>query len=529
MSSKPFTKLIASLMTGVMTLGALSAPLSAYAARDTFKAAYQDWYRFEVGDTGKSVLVPKDEPKLIGNTAKVHNNLFNDDLLKGGEMITYGMDALLDPNTPENVGTYMNLDFAGNPPWIIARYNPFTGELAIDAFKIVRNVDGQQGVYQVPFTPHHGEWFKAHRRFLTKDEFRNPYNLGFNPFGANFNTGFRGAASDTAFHNVGVGASKVAIALAMDYHKAAFALVVLPSQPDVQTTTSQSSSWGGLKKKVTTVRSAYTKPQFYLASPVNMGPSTRDAQLGVLCPRGDGQCTDPDQLAVGGISLDYTKALTEGNVKGLMAAELTGQTVDQTSSWTALFYAIVGGTIAFFSGGVVGGDMLLYGLYGAAASTVDTYLFKGGNFADGQKGLLGGLASKDVTAGVTTGTNCGGDALCNQINSNVTTRLTAPDALDETAGNNFPGMITLVRGVCPANMSVADCEAANKTKTDDYKDPNKAPGLHPAGAFLYRTDSFISDIPANRMNAAAIAGKCKDPNIYKTRKAMAACIKTQMN
>jgi len=51
--------------------------------------------------------------------------------------------------------------------------------------------------------------------------------------------------------------------------------------------------------------------------------------------------------------------------------------------------------------------------------------------------------------------------------------------------------------------------------------------LHPAGVFLYQTDSFISDIPANRMNQAANFGGCKDKG-FKTRKAMAACSKAKM-
>jgi hypothetical protein len=103
MFSKLFSKLIARLMLGVMTLSTVLAPMGAYAGRDQLTIPYQDWHRFEVGNTGKSVLVPRDEAKVIGTPLTVYNYNHDPELLKGGEMITYGMEDLLKPNSPTNI------------------------------------------------------------------------------------------------------------------------------------------------------------------------------------------------------------------------------------------------------------------------------------------------------------------------------------------------------------------------------------------------------------------------------------------
>ena len=76
-------------------------------------------------------------------------------------------------------------------------------------------------------------------------------------------------------------------------------------------------------------------------------------------------------------------------------------------------------------------------------------------------------------------------------------------------------------------MTLAECEAANKTAMDNYNSKTQAPTLHPGGVALYRTDSFVSDVPAARMNKAANNGKCKIQG-YTTNTEMAACIKKNM-
>ena len=77
-------------------------------------------------------------------------------------------------------------------------------------------------------------------------------------------------------------------------------------------------------------------------------------------------------------------------------------------------------------------------------------------------------------------------------------------------------------------MTLAECEAANKTAMDNYNSKTQAPTLHPGGVALYRTDSFVSDVPAARMNKAAMEGTCKDKVLYPTNREMAACIKKKM-
>ena len=76
-------------------------------------------------------------------------------------------------------------------------------------------------------------------------------------------------------------------------------------------------------------------------------------------------------------------------------------------------------------------------------------------------------------------------------------------------------------------MTLAECEAANKTAMDNYNSKTQAPTLHPGGVALYRTDSFVSDVPASRMNEAAMKGDCKTQG-YTTNRELAACIKKKM-
>jgi hypothetical protein len=111
------------------------------------------------------------------------------------------------------------------------------------------------------------------------------------------------------------------------------------------------------------------------------------------------------------------------------------------------------------------------------------------------------------------------------VTSNVQRRTSASDVLDQTAGNNFAGTGKMIHGDCPATMTLAACEAAYPTQMRDYKDINKSVP-HPAGIALYRTDSFISDVPAKRMNAAAVKGDCKGKG-YTVRQ-LADCIRKKM-
>jgi hypothetical protein len=76
-------------------------------------------------------------------------------------------------------------------------------------------------------------------------------------------------------------------------------------------------------------------------------------------------------------------------------------------------------------------------------------------------------------------------------------------------------------------FQLAECAAdpALKSKYDRYNSKTAAPGLHPAGVMLYRTDSYVTDVPAKRMNEAAREGKCREDPNNNTRKKMADCLR----
>jgi hypothetical protein len=103
----------------------------------------------------------------------------------------------------------------------------------------------------------------------------------------------------------------------------------------------------------------------------------------------------------------------------------------------------------------------------------------------------------------------------------VSTRI---NILDQA--NNFDGTNKIMSGDCPATMTLKDCEATYSKALDDYKNPAKPPRLHPAGVALYRSDSFVSDVAAARMNKGAVDGKCKDRG-YTVRQ-LADCIRKKM-
>jgi hypothetical protein len=76
-------------------------------------------------------------------------------------------------------------------------------------------------------------------------------------------------------------------------------------------------------------------------------------------------------------------------------------------------------------------------------------------------------------------------------------------------------------------FQLAECAAdpALKSKYDRYNSTSDAPGLHPAGVMLYRTDSYVTDVPAKRMNEAAVLGNCRTKGENNTRKKMADCLR----
>lgn len=190
---------------------------------------------------------------------------------------------------------------------------------------------------------------------------------------------------------------------------------------------------------------------------------------------------------------------------------------------------ILGVAVTYFSAGLLGLDAVAYGLGTFGATAVDTYVFKGGSFESGQKGLLGDLVkSSDVSGGTLTSAACG-DEMCNKIRSNLAPKLTRSDLRDEA--NNFTGTTKLLRGDCAANKTLAECAAdpALESQYNRYNSKKAAPGLHPAGVMLYRTDSYVTDVPAKRMDQAARDGGCRDTEAKNnTRKKMADCLRKNL-
>lgn len=462
------------------------------------------------------VTVPRDNWRLIAQITGTGRTESSNLMIQGEGWTTYGIEGVgrlgLEPN---KVAMILQRDENGNPPWVVARYFPEQAKLRIDVFKITRDATGKQQVWVSNFTPHHGEHWKAARRYLTESERTNVVKAGYNPFEQ-----FRGYDSDPMFHNISWGAAQVAISHAMQYHDSVFALYIEATNRFTQT---QTTSGNFLRRTVTTTTTGYATPAFYLAMPLNMSPSRNNINpgaFGVICVTGATSCDDEAHVVTGMIALEPLKG---GNIPSV--EQQLYYNVTSNSSWTTFAFALMTAALTYGAIGMyaaaAGGTAAAGGALASAELAVanalttagqaavlysgNTLLTQGGSLVSPQSGWMGsvGWTPSAVGNGSSTGAACSNQH-CAGLYAAIQQRHVTTDVLDASSTGNFSATNQIVQGNCDVTWTVAVCRAA---------------GLNP-GTALYRPDSYIEAKTVYAMKMRQI--ECKAQGL--TDKALRQCI-----
>ncbi len=146
---------------------------------------------------------------------------------------------------------------------LIGRYSPQVAELSVQVLRVERRRDGSIYVSTAPFTPHHGELWRAYGQFRTAME-RAQRLPGYNPFEVH-----RGQTDDPVFHQVSAAAAQVAMGQAM---RQAGALTGWLAVSDHRLVTSSQTSSGLFRRTVRWTIDGLVKPRWMLLTPLAMAP-----------------------------------------------------------------------------------------------------------------------------------------------------------------------------------------------------------------------------------------------------------------
>ncbi|OZA23152.1 MAG: hypothetical protein B7X91_14040 [Hydrogenophilales bacterium 17-64-11] len=165
-----------------------------------------------------------------------------------------------------------------------------------------------------------------------------------------------------------------------------------------RTTQTQSSSGGFFKKTITTTVKGWGKPEWYVATPVEL--QQENAQTAAICVSATQtasettSCDDPAHIAISGVSVSPWKG---GNMP--MDEEMVYKWVHKQSSWSIAFFAVVLAVVTWGIAAVLvqGLPALAGGCFGDALGAVagvaygvaSTAMYSGGGIAQAQKGFFG--------------------------------------------------------------------------------------------------------------------------------------------
>jgi hypothetical protein len=487
MFSSIFKRLTAAFMAGLMLALALAAP----AARAQYNQAAAgqfnvDWVPYTAGIVN-TIQLPRDNWQQLG-AIQVNRPGFDRSMIEGDRWIVLGNEyaGTLGLSSDQIANTLQR--FPSNAPIVVARYVPQAAQLRIQVIRVIRDAQGVQSVWVADYTPHHGEHFRAQRWYLSDTERLNPYAVGYNPFAA-----FRGANNDPTFYNVSLNGAQVATGLAMARFGSAMGLFVeLGLQPPEVTTTSSGNIF---RRTVTTTFRYFVKPNFMIATPIDMSHlrnSVTPASLPMLCPRGDGACTDAKQIAISGVVFQQLRG---GNIPDIREQIYVGS--DSRSSWTAFAFTLLTFAITWGMGvgmfdmsagwstaatgsaqGSVGASMgaAQFGaIAGGAYAGISTSLMNQSVF-NAQQGWLGAMGmSPAAIPGGTVGAMTCGDRHCTGAVNNGLARNIATGIADQ--GGNLQATRELVTGQCAPGSTIAQCNAAGQTngvipRPDSFLDTN---------------------------------------------------------
>ncbi len=395
------------------------------------------------------VLHPLDNWQDVASIAADPNGAPDIRMLQGELWITLnrseiGMLGL----SSENMSNVLR-QFAGPTVQVLAHYSQDIAELRIHMVRVERRPDGRVYVSVGDFTPHHGEFYRAYRHFLTPGE-RAAGRAGYNPFSS-----FRGDPTDPVFHRIAPDAALVAIGHAMRLNRAPTAWLASSA---VRTEVKQKKSGNIFRKKVKTTVNGYAKPQWSFIGPAEMLPEGGDGTLAKICvdpgliairpSDGKPTCDAPEHFAFAGIVASQWSGgnLPEGE-------DLIYHWSKTERSWTVLAYALftwpIGG---IFSAGAYGLANTVFHSGGSLTQAQDGF---GGATGDGILNVL--PADSDQVQGIRDGLKA------HHVDPSFDAGLTATQQF--------------YRGACPASSTSAQCAAAGLDpgmmfRPDSYSEAN---------------------------------------------------------
>lgn len=439
---------------------------------------------------GQSVLWPKDNYTKIGemnwsrDSSNPNQASFSWKMIEGERWITNGREDVGKAGISSAQMSSRIDAFPKTAAFVFAAYAPESAELVIEIQKIEKTPTGQIVVYRGDFTPHHGEFWRWKRDFLTPTEASDVTRTGYNPF-----QNFRGANTDPVFHNCDWKCANVAIGFAMRYSQAHVAWVAA----DKTRFTSRTKKSGGLlKKKVTTYIDGFAKPQWFVATPVEMQP---DGGMHSICVVNNGtttngttsSCDSVQHLATSGISMVEWTGGNMPNTEEKVYAYVHKKSSFTVIAFTILTFAVTWG-LASIAATAIGG-----GLAGTVAglSPLQAGLLGAGLYAGVE--VLGGATLTDAQAawagstgnGVLTPNYGAMDQHQIRLVQGVQNK-----QIKSRVGTGLTGVKSLYSGNCPESYTSAQCKAA---------------GLDPGA--MRRPDTYIESNTTLQMREAEV--RCK--------------------
>jgi len=423
---------------------------------------------------GTTVPVPRDNWRNLGTAVWDRSGGFDLNMIDGERWITLGRaDAGSLGLSSREISDRMSR-FPANASYVFAAYSPENGELSVEVHRIEKRPDGVIYIDQADFTPWHGEKWKAAGKYRTAAEVTFGAT-GYNPF-----ENFKGASSeDPVFHNISWTGAQVAIGHAMRHYGAMIGFIAVSQSHTTQT---QSKSGGFFKKTVTTTVKGWVKPEWYIATPVEL--QQENAQIASICVAATQtatettSCDDPAHVAISGVSVSPWKG---GNMP--MDEEQVYQWTHKQSSWTIAFFAVILAVVTWgvalaltyaapalmnaitLSTGL--GSAGLGAVAGVAYGVASTALHSGGGITQAQKGFFGSTGNGVFKV----------DLGSMSVQSKGLAQGVRNKHVLSGWGSNTTSSQKLFKGGCAENKTVEECvnagqDAGQMWRGDTYQEVN---------------------------------------------------------
>lgn len=375
-----------------------------------------------------------------------------------------------------------------NVPYVLARYNPADATLRIDIFKLekVMKPGGYTaGMYHATFTPHHGDYWRANRSYISPEALQGGVTPGRNPFAA-----FAKPGSEV-FHDISFEGAKVAVGHAMRLAGSPLGILTHP-EARLSSRTKKSSSF--FKKKVETWVYGHAKTKWYLAQPADILSRSTTLQMSSICTSDVTSTSCP---------------VYEAAVSGVAFEHFEGGTLDSAEErWTLDYQKKSGFT---FIGALVIGLALSFSVAGALAAVSTGGLATGisaGTVAGGAAGATGltgtigaavlGAAPASSLAGLVSSGFAGALAV-ESVALGVGIGMTGGASLGSFGAGGM-GLLDNVKGAVGVGRAEARSMSKYETKLNGILAPRVAGKVH---------NVSVSSAPALNDFKSTVMGNCE--------------------